>query len=74
MRAVTGSQPDPWAVIRGLDLRALPLFLLAFAATAMAQSVATPKHFNDADLEAIFTYVLVMPAIKDRAPEPLPRG
>jgi hypothetical protein len=56
-------------------MRAL-ILLLAFAAPAMVQPTnpRDPKHFTDADLEVIFTYVLAMPPIKDRAPEPLPRG
>ena len=30
------------------------------------------KHFTDADLEAIFSYLQTIPAIKNRVPEPLP--
>jgi mono/diheme cytochrome c family protein len=30
------------------------------------------KHFTDADLEAIFTYLQSIPAVKNRVPEPLP--
>jgi hypothetical protein len=30
------------------------------------------KHFTDADLEAIFTYLGTIPAVKNRVPEPLP--
>ena len=30
------------------------------------------KHFTDADLEAIFTYLQSIPVIKNRVPEPLP--
>jgi mono/diheme cytochrome c family protein len=30
------------------------------------------KHFTDADMEAIFTYLKSIPAVKNRVPEPLP--
>jgi hypothetical protein len=61
-----------WAVpFSGIAMRTLLFLFLAFAASATAQPT---KHFTDADLEVIFTYVLAMPSIKDRAPEPLPRG
>jgi len=30
------------------------------------------KHFTDADLEAIFTYLQSIPAVSNRVPEPLP--
>ena len=30
------------------------------------------KHFNDADLEAIFAYLQSIPAVKNRVPAPLP--
>ena len=30
------------------------------------------KHFTDADLEAIFSYLGTIPAIRNRVPEPLP--
>ena len=30
------------------------------------------KHFTDADLEAIFTYLQTIPAVRNRVPEPLP--
>jgi hypothetical protein len=30
------------------------------------------KHFTDSDLEAIFTYLGTIPAVKNRVPEPLP--
>ena len=30
------------------------------------------KHFTDADLEAIFSYLQTIPAVKNRVPEPLP--
>ncbi len=30
------------------------------------------KHFTDADLEAIFTYLQSIPAVKNRVPDPLP--
>jgi mono/diheme cytochrome c family protein len=30
------------------------------------------KNFNDADLEAIFSYLQTIPAIRNRVPEPLP--
>lgn len=29
------------------------------------------RHFNDADLEAIFAYLRTIPAVKNRVPEPL---
>lgn len=29
------------------------------------------KHFNDADLDAIFAYLRTIPAVKNRVPEPL---
>ena len=32
------------------------------------------KHFTDADLEAIYTYLQSIPAIKNRVPDPLPPG
>ncbi len=30
------------------------------------------KHFTDADLEAIFSYLKTIPAVKNKVPEPLP--
>lgn len=30
------------------------------------------RHFTDADLEAIFSYLQTIPAVKNRVPEPLP--
>ena len=30
------------------------------------------KHFNDADLEAIFAYLQSIPAVRNKVPEPLP--
>jgi hypothetical protein len=30
------------------------------------------KHFTDADLEAIFTYLQTIPAIRNKVPDPLP--
>jgi hypothetical protein len=30
------------------------------------------KNFTDADLEAIFSYLQTIPALKNRVPEPLP--
>ncbi len=30
------------------------------------------KHFTDADLEAIFSFLQTIPAVKNRVPEPLP--
>jgi Cytochrome c len=30
------------------------------------------KHFTDSDLEAIFSYLQTIPAVKNRVPEPLP--
>jgi hypothetical protein len=30
------------------------------------------KHFTDADLEAIFTYLQSIPPIRNRVPDPLP--
>ena len=30
------------------------------------------KSFTDADLEAIFSYLQSIPAVKNRVPEPLP--
>ncbi len=30
------------------------------------------KHFNDADLVAIFAYLRAIPAVKNRVPAPLP--
>ena len=32
------------------------------------------KHFTDADLEAIFTYLQSIPPIRNQVPEPLPPG
>jgi mono/diheme cytochrome c family protein len=32
------------------------------------------KHFTDSDLEAIFSYLQSIPAVKNRVPEPLPPG
>jgi mono/diheme cytochrome c family protein len=32
------------------------------------------KHFTDEDLEAIFTYLRTIPAVRNRVPEPLPPG
>jgi mono/diheme cytochrome c family protein len=32
------------------------------------------KHFTDADLEAIFTYLQSIPAIRNKVPDPLPRA
>lgn len=34
--------------------------------------IAMYKHFNDADLEAIYSYLQSIPAISNRVPEPLP--
>ena len=34
--------------------------------------IAMYKHFTDTDLEAIFGYLQVLPAIHNRVPEPLP--
>lgn len=36
--------------------------------------IAMYKHFTDADLEAIFTYLQSIPAVKNRVPEPIPPG
>ena len=44
-------------------MRTLLFLVLAFAVPAMAQP-ASPKHFSDADLEAIFTYVLALPTTR----------
>ena len=30
------------------------------------------KHFNDADLDAIFAYLQAIPAVKNRVPAPMP--
>jgi hypothetical protein len=30
------------------------------------------KHFTDEDLEAIFSYLRTIPAVRNRVPEPLP--
>jgi hypothetical protein len=30
------------------------------------------KHMTDEDLEAVFSYLQTIPAIKNRVPEPLP--
>ena len=30
------------------------------------------KHFTNADLEAIFSFLQTIPAVKNRVPEPLP--
>jgi hypothetical protein len=30
------------------------------------------KHMTDEDLEAVFSYLRTIPAIKNRVPEPLP--
>ena len=54
-------------------MRTLVFLCLAFTASALAEA-PTYRHFSDAELEAIFTYVLTMPSIKDRSPQPLPRG
>jgi len=32
------------------------------------------RHFNDADLAAIFAYLQTVPAVRDRVPQPLPPG
>lgn len=32
------------------------------------------KHFNDADLEAIYTFLQSVPPVRNRVPEPLPPG
>ena len=61
MRPVTGSQPTPWAVIRGFYMKAVVFFLLAFAVPAMAQPAPAPKHFSDAELETILAYVVSLP-------------
>ena len=55
-------------------MRTLLFLLLAFAVPAMAQPSPLFKHFSDADLEAIFAYVLTLPSPRNPAPEPLPRG
>jgi hypothetical protein len=34
--------------------------------------IAVYRNFNDADLEAIFSYLQSLPAIRNRVPEPLP--
>ena len=45
-------------------MRTLLFLVLAFAVPAMAQPASMPKHFTDADLEAIFTYVLSLPTTR----------
>ena len=42
-------------------MRATVFFLLAFVVPAMAQPAPAPRHFSDAELEAIFAYVLSLP-------------
>ena len=54
-------------------MRTLLFFLLAFAVPAMAQPSPPYKHFSDADLEAIFGYVLTLPPPTNPAPEPSAR-
>ena len=51
-------------------MRTLLFLSLAFTASALAEA-RTHKHFSDAELEAIFTYVLTLPPISSRPPEPL---
>jgi hypothetical protein len=34
--------------------------------------IAVYRNFTDADLEAIFSYLQSLPAIRNRVPEPLP--
>ena len=34
--------------------------------------IAMYRHMTDEDLEAVFTYLQSIPAIKNRVPEPLP--
>ena len=34
--------------------------------------IAVYRNFTDADLEAIFSYLQTLPAIRNRVPEPLP--
>lgn len=34
--------------------------------------IAMYRHFTDEDIEAVFTYLQSIPAVKNRAPEPLP--
>jgi hypothetical protein len=55
-------------------MRALLFLPLALAASAIAQPGPTPKHFSDADLEAIFAHVLSLPPTRNPAPEPSTKG